>query len=294
MASYSENLDRLLKIARSILRECGSFAADRQRLRTTGRFPSLEVSCIEEMLASDLFNALPTKKANAVKVAIHRNVRTFREKCLALFATIVRQAVSLEAVGGDADAVIERRIIRMVEARFWRHVDAVRASATTAISQFCVNGEEARKGNGFGPVRLSSSPSAFQSSSALHKLIQLQHATCILETAFAHRPVLTTRETSIVAEKAGITHQQVRLCSLFHHTHTNIQQVRTWVRLSSIPLLIAPPVTVVHTRVTPHPARSRLLRVNCYCPPFFTPPADKKKVSSRGIDPRFRSALACS
>jgi len=69
--------------------------------------------------------------------------------------------------------------------------------------------------------------------------------------------------------------------------HTDIQQVRTWVRLSLILLIVVPLVSVAHNRATPHHARS------VSCEPAIVPFPDKK-VSSRGRDPRFRSALACS
>ncbi len=81
---------------------------------------------------------------------------------------------------------------------------------------------------------------------------EVKHATTILETAFAHRPVLTTRENSIIAEAAGITHQQVGLYSFSHTMHTNIQQVRTWVRNLSHP----------HPH---HPPRHRCLFLSVFC-----------------------------
>ena len=134
-------------------------------------------------------------------------------RSLALFAETISLVKSIEDLGGMPDASLEKRICQVFEALHQKHVDKIVLLIRTAVRSWTSNHGPgpARKGSGFGPVR----PSAGNICRTVLTLYVSKNSTRILEAAFSRSPALSQRECALVAEAAGVSHQQVRV-SLSH------------------------------------------------------------------------------
>lgn len=272
-------------------RICAPYVGSIDCLAVSGLQPSLTLPNDEEILPQSACTALQQNVRSAILDVARRRLQIIRQSAFTSYTSALRNTAPLQHLGGCSDAQAEKLLCETFEGEFDRCIKRLVAYTREAVKRRSGEGDggQGKKSNGFGPV----SPTLMTWITPHIQVACMEKAEYHLSSMLrpSSKPRSRTRRISQLPNapsslrKPGLPTNRY-VCSLFHTMHTDIQQVRTWVRLSIHLLIIAP--LVPSSTIVSLP----ILRVH-YCPPFPTPTRGQK-VSSRGIDPRFRSALACS
>lgn len=194
-------MSRILAAAQEIMTTCAVTTAPQTAFKTTGLRPNLQTPPAEELLPLSLVEQGSIEIQKQLAALISRLLASLRFRMAAQYDATMAQMVSLN---GITDESVERRIASWFETSMSRQLEAMRA----CLSRLADGTNEGRsetkttRSTGFAQVTMTlSRPTSrrLTSKTAVH----------VLETAFSRSQSLTARECTLVAEAAGLSHQQV-------------------------------------------------------------------------------------